>query len=250
MVMILDELVNHGVDEFFLKEEIHTRAVGTVLRVKKINPKVHVDFPRSFGLCAEKIWGFKRLFCLVEELRSTQYDCENAEHERKLLGLWKLLMGSEETLEGRVSNQWQTIGFQGDDPKTDFRGMGMLGLENLLFFAEEYNGTAKHVLSHSHHPKHGYFFAIVGINLTSMAYHLLKSGVARTHFYNQSQMSVDVFHHFYCYLFFEFDRYWIECKPKNIMDFSWIQKRFEENIRHMLTSDSCCFKINLSVENI
>ena len=34
--------------------------------------------------------------------------------------------------QNRVSKQWQDIGFQGDDPKTDFRGMGMLGLLNLL----------------------------------------------------------------------------------------------------------------------
>ncbi len=32
----------------------------------------------------------------------------------------------------RITKQWQNIGFQGDDPKTDFRGMGILGLENLL----------------------------------------------------------------------------------------------------------------------
>ncbi|KAL1399868.1 hypothetical protein pipiens_007885 [Culex pipiens pipiens] len=250
MVMILNELVSHEVDETFLKDEIHGRAIATVLQVKKINPKVHVDFPRSFGTCAEKIWGYKRLFWLVEQLRSTQYDCENDEHERKLLCLWKLLAGPEESLEGRVTNQWQSIGFQGDDPKTDFRGMGILGLDNLLYFAQEYNGTARHLLSHSHHPTHGYFFAIVGINLTSMAYHLLKSGAARIHFYNQPRLTVDMFHQFYCYLFFEFDRYWVECKPKSIMDFSWIQKNFEENVRKMLTNDSCSFKMNLSVENV
>lgn len=112
MVMILNELVSHEVDETFLKDEIHGRAIATVLQVKKINPKVHVDFPRSFGTCAEKIWGYKRLFWLVEQLRSTQYDCENDEHERKLLCLWKLLAGPEESLEGRVTNQWQSIGFQ------------------------------------------------------------------------------------------------------------------------------------------
>ncbi|XP_055644862.1 ELMO domain-containing protein 2 [Toxorhynchites rutilus septentrionalis] len=249
MVMILDQLVSHDVEESFLREEVHTRAVGTVLQVKKINPKVHIEFPRTFGTCAEKIWGFKRLFYLVEQLRSDQYDCENADHERKLLSLWTLLMGPDK-LEARVSNQWQDIGFQGDDPKTDFRGMGLLGLDNLVFLATEYKETTRHLLSHSHHPTHGYFFAIVGINITSMAYHLLKSGIARTHFYNQSSLDIDAFHKFYCYLFFEFDRYWVECKPKSIMDFSWIQKKFEQNIRKLLSSDSCCLKINLAVENI
>jgi len=35
-------------------------------------------------------------------------------------------------LEDRITNQWGEIGFQGKDPMTDFRGMGMLGLDNLL----------------------------------------------------------------------------------------------------------------------
>ncbi|XP_053695273.1 ELMO domain-containing protein 2 [Sabethes cyaneus] len=250
MVMILNELVCQEVEEFFLREEIQTRAIGTVLQVKKINPKVHVDFPRTFGVCAEKIWSYKRLCWLVEQHRSTPYDCNDAEHETKLISLWKMLMGEENKLKGRVSDQWQDIGFQGDDPKTDFRGMGMLGLENLLYFASEYNGTARHLLSHSHHPTRGYFFAIVGINLTSMAYHLLQSGAARNHFYNQPRLTMDTFHQFYCYLYFEFDRYWVECRPKSIMDFSWVQKKFDENIGKLLSSDSCCFKMNLAVESI
>uniref|UniRef100_A0A182VYW3 ELMO domain-containing protein n=1 Tax=Anopheles minimus TaxID=112268 RepID=A0A182VYW3_9DIPT len=252
LLHILNELVSNDVEETFLRREIQTRAIGTVLQVKKINPKVHIDFPRSFGSCAERIWGYKRLYFMVEKLRATQYDREEPEHEAKLLLLWKLLVGDEMVLTGRITDQWQHIGFQGDDPSTDFRGMGVLGLDNLLFLAQNYNGTARHLLSHSHHPKHGYFFAIVGINLTSMAYHLLKSGSARTHFYNHPQhhLTVETFHQFYCYLFYEFDRYWVECKPKNIMDFNHIQRRFEENILKLLANDGCCFKMNLSVEDV
>lgn len=45
--------------------------------------------------------------------------------------LWNLLMPTK-TLKARISKQWADIGFQGDDPKTDFRGMGILGLINLV----------------------------------------------------------------------------------------------------------------------
>lgn len=45
--------------------------------------------------------------------------------------LWGLLMPNIK-LESRITKQWGDIGFQGDDPKTDFRGMGLLGLVNLL----------------------------------------------------------------------------------------------------------------------
>lgn len=50
----------------------------------------------------------------------------------------------------------------GDDPKTDFRGMGLLGLENLIYFSKEHTSIAQRILQRSHHPKHGYAFAIVG----------------------------------------------------------------------------------------
>lgn len=45
--------------------------------------------------------------------------------------LWNLLM-PHENLKARITKQWCDIGFQGDDPKTDFRGMGLLGLVNLV----------------------------------------------------------------------------------------------------------------------
>lgn len=46
------------------------------------------------------------------------------------LQLWKFLK-PDTPLASRISKQWCEIGFQGDDPKTDFRGMGLLGLYNL-----------------------------------------------------------------------------------------------------------------------
>jgi hypothetical protein len=36
-------------------------------------------------------------------------------------------------LKSRYSEQWKEIGFQGKNPATDFRGMGILGLQNLWF---------------------------------------------------------------------------------------------------------------------
>lgn len=226
-------------------------AIRTVLVAKKINPTAHPDFAKAFGKCVELIWGYRQLCVECEELRQKPYDSDNSTHENLLLRLWNLLMPFEQ-LEARITKQWQEIGFQGDDPKTDFRGMGILGLENLVYFAQEYPSAATHVLSHSMHPRYGYAFAIVGINLTSMALRLLKDGSAKTHVYNSLKTlpSIRAFHQFYCYLFYEFDGFWIESKPSNIMEFSSIQEKFENNIRLALANPSTVFRINLSVDNI
>ncbi|XP_067010435.1 ELMO domain-containing protein 2 [Anabrus simplex] len=233
------------------RDNVLQYAVFVVLRVKNINPMIHPQFGKSLTRCIEHIWGYRQLLHEVELLRTTSYNAENIDHEIKLLKLWEHLMPSA-PLESRVTKQWQDIGFQGDDPKTDFRGMGLLGLENLLYFAQEYSDAASHVLSHSHHPQYGYAFAIVGINLTSMAYHLLKDGTAKSHFYNVSRglPSIKTFHQFYCYLFYEFDRFWIEAKPKNVMDFTFIKDKFERSIRSCLANPSTVFRINISVDNV
>ncbi|EFN64556.1 ELMO domain-containing protein 2 [Camponotus floridanus] len=226
-------------------------AIKTVLVTKNINPTAHPTFAKSFGKCVELIWGYRQLCVECEELRKTSYSPENPDHEQLLLKLWSLLMPYE-SLEARVTKQWQKIGFQGDDPKTDFRGMGILGLENLVYFAQEYPSTATHVLSHSNHPRYGYAFAIVGINLTSMALKLLRDGSAKTHIYNSSKTlpMIRAFHQFYCYLFYQFDGFWIESKPSNMMEFSSIQEKFENSIRMALANPSTVFRINVAVDNI
>lgn len=125
-------------------------------------------------------------------------------------------------------------------------GMGLLGLENLLYFADEYTAAARHVLSHSTHPIHGYTFAIVGINLTSMAFNLVQNGAAKTHLYNlkTQQLCMKHFHRFYCYLFYEFDKFWIEYKPMSLMEFSTVQAKFLDEIRKQLTDNRTVFNMN------
>ncbi|KAK9307387.1 hypothetical protein QLX08_002282 [Tetragonisca angustula] len=233
------------------KQKILKEAIVTILVTKKINPTAHPDFAKSFGKCIELIWGYRQLCVECEELRKTPYDADNPEHELLLLKLWNLLMPYE-PLDARVTKQWQHIGFQGDDPKTDFRGMGILGLENLVYFAQEYPSAATHVLSHSTHPRYGYAFAIVGINLTSMALRLLRDGSAKTHIYNSSKSfpTIRAFHQLYCYLFYEFDGFWIDSKPSNMMEFSSIQEKFENSIRMALADSSTVFRINISVDNV
>ena len=42
-------------------------------------------------------------------------------------------MMPSEKLTSRVSPQWKELGFQGNDPATDFRGMGIFGLMCLQY---------------------------------------------------------------------------------------------------------------------
>ncbi|CAG0917424.1 unnamed protein product [Notodromas monacha] len=211
-----------------------------VASVKRINLRSHVKFRKTFSRCVESIWSFRQLAHEVEWLRKTRFDCDNPVHEHKLRLLWNELV-PEEPLESRVTKQWGYIGFQGDDPATDFRGMGMLGLENLLYFAKFKDGTGRRVLCRSQHPKYGYSFAIVGINLTDMALGFVRSGDARTHFYNTVRhhnrpfFTIRDFHVFYSILFESFDRLWHMENPKDIMEFGRIAEKFAKLVKQQLT---------------
>ena len=58
------------------------------------------------------------------------------------------------------------------------------------------------------------------------------------------------FHRFYCYLFFEFDKFWLAEKPASIMEFSRVRNLFEKQIRSVLSDYSCILKLNFLVEDI
>lgn len=105
----LDEAAEHCNEEELRR--FPAQAVAVVQRVKHIKARIHPDFSALFGACVSQIWSYKHLMHEVERLRSEPYDSDNLDHEQKLLELWKYLM-PEEPLEGRISKQWQEIGFQ------------------------------------------------------------------------------------------------------------------------------------------
>lgn len=81
-----------------------------------------------------------------------------------------------------------------------------------------------------------YSYAIVGINLTEMAYSLLKNGALKSHLYNvvSGLPQMEHFHQFYCYLVYEFDKFWFEEEPESIMHFNQYREKFHEKIKGLL----------------
>ncbi|KAM4603650.1 ELMO domain-containing protein 2 [Polymixia lowei] len=211
------------------------QCVDQIMQEKNVKPQKDPMFKKNLHLCLSQITGYRSLYTSVEDLRKEVFSTEKVEHEAMLLKLWDMLMPAVK-LESRVTKQWGDIGFQGDDPKTDFRGMGMLGLINLVFFSENYTEEARQVLSHANHPKQGYSYAIVGINLTEMAYSLLKSGALKAHFYNTVPGTPELqhFHQLYCYLAYEFDKFWVAEEPESIMQFNHYREKFHSKVKAQL----------------
>ncbi|KAM8773377.1 ELMO domain-containing protein 2 [Acanthopagrus schlegelii] len=225
------------------------QCVDQIMKVKNVKPQKDPLFKGSLHICLLQITGHSSLYVSVEDLRKEVFSSDNQAHEAMLLKLWDLLMPTVK-LESRITKQWGDIGFQGDDPKTDFRGMGMLGLINLVFFSENYTQEARQVLSHANHPKLGYSYAIVGINLTEMAYSLLKSGALKPHFYNTVQGTPELqdFHQLYCYLAYEFDKFWVAEEPESIMEFNQYREKFHNIVKTHLQDPEVSLTLTASLE--
>ncbi|CAG5136462.1 unnamed protein product [Candidula unifasciata] len=214
----------------FIVEE----SAKTIASIKSVVPEVHPRFENSLRDCLQRIKTYNKILAEAEELRKEKFSKADPTHEAKLVQLWNVY--SDVPLPQSVGQHWTDLGFQGLDPGTDFRGMGMLGLEQLIYFALTYPAEARQVLSQSHHPKYGFSFAIVGINMTEMGYTLLFKGRLRSHFYGLDKPDPDLvdLHQVYCYLLYEFTQFWQSEKPRDIMEFSRLREKFRKNIQKAL----------------
>ncbi|KAI8903774.1 Engulfment/cell motility [Gorgonomyces haynaldii] len=133
----------------------------------------------------------------------------------------------DEQLTSRYTPQWQKIGFQGKDPATDFRAMGMLGLDDLLYLAKNYPSIASRILAASHHSQSWFSFAIVGISMTAYCLRLVRTRQLQYYFYTCG-ISENVYHEVYCYMFDAFEKHWSSLSPPpSVLDFNQIFRSFQ-----------------------
>jgi len=174
----------------------------------------------------------------LEQLAKVPFEGENGNQEQaevnrmRLLGLWKAL-NPDSTVPPLVSPLWKEVGFQGNSPATDFRGMGMLGLENLAHFADHHGELARSVLLTSQHPTQWFPFAATGINITSWLlgrakdhhlHHLFCLGDIEA---GLSTANVDCFGEIYSATYTGFQRFWVSEKGQ-ITEFPVVFAKFKQ----------------------
>lgn len=210
-------------------------AVQTVLRIKRIVPEKDLHFLSSLTTFFRKIISYNILLSEVDEIRNTPYDEENKEHETLLEKFWLSVM--EEPISERYSKDWGDIGFQGTNPATDFRGMGILSLKNLIFLMENYKDIGLKIYGLSKHPDYWFPFAVAGINMTSVSFELLRDSSLKGYFYNQEDLpdySLVTYQKVFVEIFYEFIMYWINSEPSSIMLFNQVKDEFKEKVRSQL----------------
>lgn len=232
---VLKEYPNELVQSMGWDTGEETEAAEAILEETVSDTQKRLDLSKALARSMRQIKGYQKLCEEVEKRRLEFYNSKLPEHEKQLLRLWNLLK-PDELLLGRRTSQWQDIGFQGDDPATDFRGMGMLGLDQLIFFAQYDVDNCHRVFSISLHPTIGFPFAVCGITITALCKELLFDDLLKNHFYNamdQPSLSMDHFHQVYCSIFKLFTDYW-ELENPSIMEFNYVKHRFVKKLEEYL----------------
>ncbi|KAI9320901.1 ELMO/CED-12 family-domain-containing protein [Dichotomocladium elegans] len=128
------------------------------------------------------------------------------------------------------------IGFQGNDPATDFRGMGLQGLDDLVYYARTHPESAQKTFTSSRHPVSWYPFAIVGINITQYAVQTLRTRQLQYYLFKYGA-NKKAFNEFYCLLYHRFNEFWISHdQPQlTVMEFEAKFKEFKAQINKELS---------------
>ena len=152
----------------------------------------------------------------LQQRLAVPFDGSLPQHQDALKDLWQAAF-PDRVMPGLVSPQWKDMGWQGNDPSTDFRGGGFISLENLLFFARRFPVVFQRLL-HKEEGKRAeweYPFAVGGLNITFMLIQLLdlraakpSSSSVRT-FFNILATDENAFDMLYCVAFQMLDAQWL-----------------------------------------
>ncbi|CAM9636570.1 unnamed protein product [Pylaiella littoralis] len=198
------------------------------------------DHPRLVW-CLQVLNAVNTVHEKTQRMRQTKYDAEDPAHVAQLEALWASLKPGSRRTDG-----WESLGFQnGERPESDFRGMGLLGLHQLVFFAEARNVEAQQILSGSINPKRYYPFAAAGINITAFTVSMLEQRRLDSCLYDAivkympaGQLPEDeemlvtagfaAFNHIYGDEYVEFSRFWHASNPESTMAFPGILKTIKQ----------------------
>ncbi|KAK9843813.1 hypothetical protein WJX81_007341 [Elliptochloris bilobata] len=194
-----------------------------------------------------------------------QFDPDNPQHEEALQRLWGHAFPGA-PWEGPRSQRWRDMGWQRDDPRSDFRGGGFASLQNHLFMAEAAPALFAALLHKSvgERSEWEYPFAVAGVNLTFALEELLElrgrraggaaaavagvpvpagapRGAAARGFVGLLQSSDTAFEEVYCCAFAALDAEWL-ARRAGYMEFNAVLKAATARVGEALAAAPASMK--------
>ena len=234
-------------------------AFNDIITVKRIKlTKAPPVFTKNLLYCLHGLRLINISMVEIENMKKSTFSATEEKHITMLVRLWNTMKPESPRKNMNRYNyfteEWEKLGFQASDPTTDLRGMGILGLYQLVYFSHKRTLTAKTILEESHNTsKVAFPFAVTGINITSFILELLTEGRLHLVYINNYESAihsvggciddasnnqkcidyfVNIIHDIYCIVFEEFYLLWVVRKPKELMEFNSIFEEMKSIVRN------------------
>mmetsp|Transcript_15640 Transcript_15640/g.24499 ORF Transcript_15640/g.24499 Transcript_15640/m.24499 type:complete len:340 (+) Transcript_15640:120-1139(+) len=196
----------------------------------------------------------ERLIAFIEKNVGIPYTHE--EHFDELMELWNLSFPNSEHKPEQSDREWKRLGFQGDNPATDFRAAGVLPVRCLSHFAQMYPDKYQEVLKRSHGTcvEDSFPFACAAINLSHLLTDAMKlknhseppntdpaAAHMRAMFGLMLEHDANAFQELVCIVFMALDDEWVRTHA-TYMTFPIVLKTIREKTHSALrhpSSNSC-----------
>ncbi|XP_021348611.1 uncharacterized protein LOC110447326 isoform X2 [Mizuhopecten yessoensis] len=166
------------------------------------------------------------VFCVA----ATPLNNNTIVHTRALQTIYRCLTGSRFDC-GRFGPHWEEIGFQGNDPSTDLRGTGVLGLLNLVHLLRnpKRQSFARDIYKLALHPTQNFPFCVMGINMSRIVLQALREDCLNKEC-NKRQEVLGVVNDLYTALYLELYQTW-KSQGKTITDSGYVIKTLESKAK-------------------
>jgi len=227
--------------------------VSNIVQAKKWGKDAHPILIANISHCLHSLRVVSLIHSKIMELSQTQFDKKNDDHVELLNRFWKNMKPNTTRTGGLVTDEWSEVGFQGKDPSSDFRGMGLLGLIQLTYFSTHRTDAAIEILRESNHERRFFPFAATGINMTNFVMELLSETRCHKMLFDHLELNslsdlstasygpetsndtinggCEVIHSLFCKVYEDFVDLWVKRDPRDIMSFGTLFNEVKQQYR-------------------
>ncbi|KAF6001376.1 ELMO CED-12 domain containing [Cyanidiococcus yangmingshanensis] len=218
--------------------EAWTRAF---LKVKQTRPRSQAQDQlfRNLLLSLTDASQWERAKRTLGDLVDTRFQSKDCGHQELLERLWQRLQPLVAADLNTNKRDWRRLGFQGDDPSTDFRGMGVFALHQLVYFAETRRRVVQRIITEASEEswtnvhqsatgsgppvmqlKRYYPFAVTGIHVSAFIVRLVQEDAfVDTWMGQRADTILQKINDLYCDTFILFHEHWRQGPERSVMDF-------------------------------
>ncbi|XP_023331477.1 ELMO domain-containing protein 3 [Eurytemora carolleeae] len=155
---------------------------------------------------------------------------EESIHLDILRSIYRQLTGAKVNC-ARYGHHWEDIGFQGNDPSTDLRGVGILGIVQGLYLVStpEILPFAREVYRLSLKPSQEFPLMVLSLNVTRICLHILRDGLIDKYCLKDQDVWLRT-NYLYCAVLYNIYHVW-KTQNKTISNCGFVLQEAEEYTR-------------------